>query len=80
MRSSIPKNVDRSARIIATAGVCGGQPRIAGTRIPISVLLRCRALGYSDARVLEGYPSLTKKDLAAAWTYVERSWHLAPNA
>lgn len=58
-----------SARIVATPGVCGGQPRIAGTRIPVAVLLRCRALGYSDERVLEGYPSLKKADLAAAWKY-----------
>jgi uncharacterized protein (DUF433 family) len=63
--------VKRRDRIVATPGICGGQPRIAGTRIPVAVLLRCRALGYSDERVLEGYPTLKKADLTAAWKYAQ---------
>jgi uncharacterized protein (DUF433 family) len=62
----------RKIRIVTTQGICGGQPRIAGTRIPISVLIRCRALGFSDARVMEGYPALTKANLAAAWAYADK--------
>lgn len=56
-------------RIITTPGVCGGQPRIVGTRIPVAVLLRCRDLGLKNSRILESYPSLTAEDLAAAWAF-----------
>ena len=58
-------------RIVVTPGVCGGQPRIAGTRIPVAVLLDCRALGLTNRRILESYPALTTDDLAAAWAFAD---------
>jgi uncharacterized protein (DUF433 family) len=58
-----------SNRIVVTRGVCGGRPRIAGTRIPVAVILRCREIGFSDERILKGYPALTAEDLSAAWAF-----------
>ncbi|MBO3458526.1 DUF433 domain-containing protein [Aetokthonos hydrillicola Thurmond2011] len=54
-----------------TPGVCGGEARIAKTRIPVWVLVEARRSGYSDADLLTSYPSITAKDLANAWAYAE---------
>jgi hypothetical protein len=38
--------------ISRTAGICGGAPRIAGTRIPVWTLVQYRKLGATDADLL----------------------------
>jgi uncharacterized protein (DUF433 family) len=53
-----------------TPGVCGGDARIAGTRITISLLEGWRRLGLTDSQILQSYPHLTHDDLSNAWTYV----------
>jgi uncharacterized protein (DUF433 family) len=55
--------------IEATPGVCGGEPRIAGTRIPVWTLVQSRRLGMSDAEILRAYPHLRNADLVNAWAY-----------
>ncbi len=52
-----------------TPGVCGGEPRVAGTRIPVWVLVQYRKLGASDADLLRCYPTLQAEDLTNAWAY-----------
>ena len=54
-----------------TPGVCGGEARIAKTRIPIWVLVEARHIGYNDADLLTSYPTITASDLANAWAYAE---------
>ncbi|MEH1943755.1 MAG: DUF433 domain-containing protein [Nostoc sp.] len=54
-----------------TPKVCGGDARIAKTRIPVWVLVEARRLGYSDADLLTSYPTITATDLAYAWGYAE---------
>src|SRR5580704_16319949 len=51
-------------------GVCGGEPCIVRTRIPVWVLEQARRLGTSEAELLRGYPTLRAEDLANAWAYV----------
>jgi uncharacterized protein (DUF433 family) len=58
------------AGIESTAGVCGGDPRIAGTRIPVWVLEQYRRLGMTEAQLLTSYPGLRAADLVNAWVYV----------
>ena len=55
--------------IDSTPGVCGGDACIAGTRIPVWVLVQARALGTSEAELLRSYPTLGPGDLANAWAY-----------
>lgn len=55
-------------------GVCGGEPCIVRTRIPVWVLVRARQLGASEAEILSSYPSLHAEDLVNAWAYA-RSHH-----
>ncbi len=50
-------------------GVCGGEPCIVRTRIPVWVLVRARQLGASEADLLHAYPALRAGDLANAWAY-----------
>jgi uncharacterized protein (DUF433 family) len=54
-----------------TPGVCGGDARIAKTRIPIWSLVNYRILGASDVRILQDFPHLSAADLANAWAYAE---------
>jgi uncharacterized protein (DUF433 family) len=51
-------------------GVCGGDPVIVRTRIPVWVLEQARRQGASDADLLRAYPVLRAEDLANAWAYV----------
>jgi uncharacterized protein (DUF433 family) len=51
-------------------GVCGGEPCIVRTRIPVWLLEQARRLGTSEADLLRAYPSLRAEDLANAWAYV----------
>ncbi|MDR3636025.1 MAG: DUF433 domain-containing protein [Isosphaeraceae bacterium] len=56
--------------IESTPGVCGGDPRIAGTRIPVWTLEQYRRLGLSEAQILEAFPGLRAADLVNVWSYV----------
>jgi uncharacterized protein (DUF433 family) len=50
-------------------GVCGGEPCIIRTRIPVWVLIQARKLGTSESALLAAYPALRVEDLANAWAY-----------
>jgi uncharacterized protein (DUF433 family) len=50
--------------------VCGGEPCIVRTRIPIWLLEQARRLGTSESDLLRNYPTLRAEDLANAWSYV----------
>jgi len=50
-------------------GVCGGEPCIVRTRIPVWVLVYARRQGTSEADLLRCYPTLRAEDLANAWAY-----------
>ncbi|MFN0165066.1 MAG: DUF433 domain-containing protein [Bryobacteraceae bacterium] len=56
--------------IESTPGVCGGEPCIVRTRIPVWVLEQARRLGTTEEELLNSYPSLRADDLANAWAYV----------
>jgi uncharacterized protein (DUF433 family) len=53
----------------STPGICGGEPRIAGTRIPVWVLVQFKKLGTTEAEILRAYPTLRAEDLTNAWAY-----------
>lgn len=55
--------------IESSPGVCGGEPCIVRTRIPVWVLEQARRLGASEADLLRSYPTLRASDLANAWAY-----------
>ena len=56
--------------IESTAEVCGGDPRIAGTRIPVWTLEQYRRLGLTEAQILGAFPALRSTDQVNAWSFV----------
>src|SRR4051812_32742668 len=52
-------------------GVAGGETCVVRTRIPVWTLENYRRLGWSEARILENYPTLRAADLVNAWAYVD---------
>lgn len=50
--------------------VCGGEPCIVRTRIPVWLLVQAHGLGTSEADLLRAYPTLRAEDLANAWAYL----------
>lgn len=49
--------------------VCGGEPCIVRTRIPVWLLEQARRLGTTEQALLAAYPSLRAEDLVNAWAY-----------
>ena len=60
-------------RIEINPRVCGGQPVVKGTRIPIAVILEQLAEGQSWDNLLRGYPELQRIDIQAALHYARDS-------
>jgi uncharacterized protein (DUF433 family) len=52
--------------------VCGSEPCIARTRIPVWVLVQYRQRGVSNLDILRLYPMLALSDLENAWRYAEK--------
>ncbi|MHB9005130.1 MAG: DUF433 domain-containing protein [Coriobacteriia bacterium] len=56
-------------RIVTTPGVCGGEPRIDGTRITVADIRGMIRTGMSPESIVEEYPPLTLDDITAAEAY-----------
>ena len=54
-----------------TPGITGGDACIVRTRIPVWTLVNYRRLGWTEARMLENFPTLRAADLVNAWAYAE---------
>jgi len=55
--------------IDSVPNVCGGEPCIVRTRIPVWLLVQARRLGASEADLLRSYPSIRSEDLTNAWAF-----------
>ena len=55
--------------IESVTNVCGGEPCIVRTRIPVWVLVQAKLLGTTQAELLRCYPTLRTEDLSNAWAY-----------
>jgi uncharacterized protein (DUF433 family) len=62
--------VDASPGIESHPAVCGGEPCIVRTRIPVWLLEQARRLGTSEAELLRAYPTLRAVDLVNSWSFV----------
>ena len=58
-----------AAGIDSNPGVCGGDPCIVRTRIPVWMLVQSKRLGMSEGDILRSYPTLRAEDLVNAWAY-----------
>ncbi len=59
-------------RIVVDMQVMHGKPVIAGTRIPVYVVLNLLAGGFSPEQVLKEYPDLILEDVQACLAYAAR--------
>jgi uncharacterized protein (DUF433 family) len=62
-------NTTLQQRIAIDADVCGGRPRIRGTRLEIAILLDGLAEGLTPEQLIDHYPQLSKDDVRAALAY-----------
>ena len=60
---------DRLGLIATDPAVLSGQAVIAGTRVPVSVVLDCLAAGMSPEQIVEVYPTPTSEGVQAAAAY-----------
>lgn len=63
---------DERQRIEVNPDILMGKPVIAGTRIPVYLILNLLASGYTQERILEAYPGLAPEDIRAALQYAEQ--------
>lgn len=61
--------MDLRERIKVDPAIAHGKACIAGTRIPVSVILDNLAAGISADEILASYPSLDRLDIQAAIDY-----------
>ena len=55
--------------IIRRRRVCGGEPIIRGTRLPVRAVIACYKQGMSFEEILEGYPGVSPVQLHEAFAY-----------
>ncbi len=68
----LSRSLNRNWRgITKTPGICGEDACIAGTRIPVWVLVGYRRQGVNESELLAAYPTLSASDLFNAWIYAE---------
>jgi uncharacterized protein (DUF433 family) len=56
-------------RIISNPNICGGEPCIKGTRIPVYIILSHLAAGDDFATILENFPRIKMEDIRACLEY-----------
>ena len=59
----------RTDRIEINPEVMLGKPVVAGTRIPVELVLRKLGEGATTAALLDAYPKLTERDIHACLVY-----------
>jgi uncharacterized protein (DUF433 family) len=60
-------------RIAFDPDICGGRPRIAGTRVRVSDIVAAMAEGASAEEILKDFPYLSAEDISAALGYAARA-------
>ena len=69
LQSVVRDSGDSFPGIDSLLDVCGGEPIIVRTRIPVWLLVQAQHLGASEGDVLRAYPTLDVGDLTNAWAY-----------
>jgi uncharacterized protein (DUF433 family) len=59
-------------KIVRTRGICGGQPRLSGTRLTVSHILYALAAHREISTLLRNYPSLTRDGVLLVLSYAAK--------
>ena len=62
-------STDWRSHIQSTPGVLRGRPRLAGTRIPVSLILGYLAVGKAPEEIIEEFPDLSRDRISACLAY-----------
>lgn len=66
-------DADDQDRIVMTPGVCGGRPRIRGTRMTVADLLAGLAAGDKPEDIVADFPEISHRDISAALRFAADS-------
>jgi len=61
--------VTKLNRIKVDPEICGGEPHISGTRIPVYIILSHLAVGEDYDTILKNFPRITREDILACLEY-----------
>lgn len=64
---------DLASRIVVDGDVCGGRPRIRGTRVRVSDIVAALAAGDTVSEIVADFSYLTEADVYAALQYAARA-------
>jgi uncharacterized protein (DUF433 family) len=56
-------------RIVSDPNICGGEPCIKGTRVPVHIILGHLAAGEDYETILSSFPRINKEDILACLEY-----------
>ena len=56
-------------RIVSDVNICGGEPCVKNTRVPVRVVLSHLAAGEAVDEILKNFPNLTREDIRACLEY-----------
>jgi uncharacterized protein (DUF433 family) len=73
MRKKKEKSMDYNQYILRDPKICGGDPVIRGTRVPIRTILASLAEGATIEQILKDFPTLTEKDVQAVIAFAAAS-------
>jgi uncharacterized protein (DUF433 family) len=60
-------------RIVRNPQICGGEPVIQGTRVPVRTILASLAEGNRTEDILKDFPTLTEEDVRAVIAFAAAS-------
>jgi len=78
--AKILKLPQRQSKVARHPEILGGKPVIAGTRIPVRLILDHLAEGYMPQEIIFEYPTLTRADIRAALRFASRAIEKIENA
>ena len=56
-------------RIVSDVNICGGEPCVKNTRVPVRVVLSHLAAGETVDEILKNFPKLNREDIRACLEY-----------
>ena len=60
---------DGDGRIVTSTDICGGRPRVKGTRVTVADLLAALAAGDTIDELVNDLPYISREDVLAALKY-----------